>query len=176
MLTLKHQVLVKIGLKGNRKVRIRMIWLFITTTLALTIVVLLLVFKVWAPIVKINKVMIRILDGDLSLSAPASSKNELGRLGENINELTTNFQETLLFTGTVVGTACESLKKLQKKIKDLDNNMEAEKLTHEVQQIKNNLNKALTIINYFQFFQTHFNGSKVVQSESQYEKKTSIDG
>ena len=43
----------------------------------------------------------RIRDGHLSATVPVVSKDEIGQLGDIINDLTANLQEVLLFVGAV---------------------------------------------------------------------------
>ena len=64
-----------------------------------------------APLDEIARSGMEISNGDLSVSAPSNTVDEIGELGQVVNQIAANYQEVLLFTGTTAGNSHEAVEK-----------------------------------------------------------------
>jgi HAMP domain-containing protein len=124
------------------------------------------VAKVAAPLNALSVTAKEISKGNLSVTAPTGPNNDVGELGEAINELAANFQEVLLLTGTTVGNFRCSLEKMER-ILELDKNSPSGRCAQEqLEAIKKDLELLGSIVEDFEFYHTHFDGRKVVPFSS----------
>jgi nitrogen fixation/metabolism regulation signal transduction histidine kinase len=100
----------------------------------------------------------KLATGDLRQTITIQSGNELAELGNVINELSSNLQETTLLTKNICMTGHRSISKIQdiltrKTITREDKEMirtELDKLQHEIGSLDN-------LVNYFRFYSTEHN-------------------
>lgn len=110
------------------------------------------------PLQHMIEVAKKLATGDLRQTITIQSGNELAELGNVINELSSNLQETTLLTKNICMTGHRSISKIQdiltrKTITREDKEMirtELDKLQHEIGSLDN-------LVNYFRFYSTEHN-------------------
>ncbi len=125
----------------------------------------LFVSRVVFPLNAIAKAAEEMAKGNLSVAAPCHHGDEVGELGHVINNLAINFQEVLLLTGTAVGNSYAVLERIQQALEQGEN-VDGNDLKEQVTALKRDLEMLGTVVKDFQFYQTRFDGQKVVSQRS----------
>ncbi len=125
----------------------------------------LFVSRVVFPLNAIAKAAEEMAKGNLSISAPSHHSDEVGELGHVINSLAVNFQEVLLLTGTTVGNSYAAVERIQQAL-EREGNFDGNELKEQVTALKKDLEMLGTVVKDFQFYQTRFDGQKVVSQRS----------
>ncbi len=86
-----HMIFLKTGL---------MVMVFL---LSIGVIMVLFTKKIMIPLSEILEAVRLISDGDLSVTVPAYTRDELGELAGRINELSANYQELMLLTKDITG-------------------------------------------------------------------------
>jgi len=85
-----------------RRFQLKMAILLILTGVGITAGAYFLFHKnIIRPLSTMEKTIARMNEGHLEESMPANSKDEIGRIGEMVNRMASNFQEVLLFTSAI---------------------------------------------------------------------------
>ena len=107
-----------IGITGEKKAHeiINIIflknWLMLAVLLlSIGVVMTLFTKKIMIPLAGILDAVRLISDGDLSVTVPEYTRDELGELAVRINELSANYQELLLLSKDITGQMDEVLRK-----------------------------------------------------------------
>lgn len=141
--------------------RNRMIVLLGVTMLCFGTIIYLFVRKVAAPLNTVAYAAKEISRGNLTVNVPATRRQEVGELGQIVNEVAANFQEILLLTGTTVGNANSALNRMEELMRS-QRELDSEGRLHEhVQAIKQDLEMLGTVVKNFEFYETRFDGCKV---------------
>ncbi len=91
--------------------RNKIVIMFGVLTIVVAIVLTMFIRNITAPLQKMADVAARINEGDLSLSVPIETHDEIGQVGDAINELTSNLQEVATMTST---TAQDTLGQIER--------------------------------------------------------------
>jgi HAMP domain-containing protein len=121
--------------------------------------------RVIFPLNSIMKAANEMANGNLSVTAPARHGDEVGELGHLINNVAINFQEILLLTGTAVGNSHAAVENIQRALEQ-DGNLDRKDLKEQVTALKKDLEMLGEVVKDFQFYQTRFDGQKVVSQRS----------
>jgi HAMP domain-containing protein len=141
--------------------RNRMIMLLGLTVVCFGTIIYLFVRKVAAPLNTVAYAAKEISRGNLTVTVPAPRRQEVGELGQIVNEVAANFQEILLLTGTTVGNANSALHRMEELMRS-QSGLDCEGQLHEhVQAIKQDLEMLGTVVKNFEFYETRFDGRKV---------------
>lgn len=148
------------------EIRSKMLALLAITVVSFGAIIFLYVRRVVDPLNALSVTTKEISRGNLSVTAPAGSKDDVGELGGAINDLAANFQEVLLLTGTTVGNFRCSLETMER-ILELDKDSPSGRHAQEqLEAIKKDLELLGSIVESFEFYHTHFDGRKVVPFSS----------
>lgn len=129
-------------------------------------IILLYAVRVVEPLHSLSLTVKEISKGNLSLTAPADGRGDIGQLGAVINDLAANFQEVLLLTGTTAGNSRCSIEAIEKTL-DLDENSPVgHQLQEQVEAIKKDLELLDSVVQEFEFYHARFDGRKVVPLSS----------
>ncbi len=139
----------------------RLFVLFGIVAVCLGSILYLFVTRTVVPLHKIACATNAIAKGNLSVTVPAGTDNDVGELGSAINELAANFQEVVLLTGTTTGKSFATIEELQKAFneKGFLPNAELEQL---VESLKQDMEMLDNMIKNFRFYKARFEGRKVV--------------
>jgi hypothetical protein len=149
----------------SRSIRNRLSVLLGVMIVCLGSMIYLFVSRVVFPLHAIAKVAEEMARGNLSVSAPSHHGDDVGELGHIINNLAVNFQEVLLLTGTAVGNSYEAVERIQLAL-ERGENVDRTDLKEQVTALKKDLEMLGTVVKDFQFYQTRFDGQKVVSQRS----------
>jgi HAMP domain-containing protein len=125
----------------------------------------LFVSRVIFPLQAIARVTEEIAQGNLAVTAPCHHGDEVGELGHSINNLAVNFQEVLLLTGTVVGNSYQTAERIQEAL-ERENLRDGSDVKELIAALKSELEMLGAMVKDFQFYQTRFDGQKVVAQRS----------
>jgi HAMP domain-containing protein len=151
-----------------RTIRTRLTVLLGVMVVCLGSMIYLFVSRVIFPLHAIARATEEMAQGNLAVTAPCHHGGEVGELGHMINNLAVNFQEVLLLTGTVVGSSYATVEKIQQAL-ERDKGRDSDDVTEQVTALKQNLEMLGTMVKDFQFYQTRFDGQKVVAQRSRKE-------
>ena len=141
--------------------RNRMVILLGLSIVCFGTIIYLFVRKVAAPLNAVAYAAKEISRGNLTVTIPAPRRQEVGELGQIVNEVAANFQEILLLTGTTVGNANSALHRMEELMRS-QSGLDCEGRVHEhVQAIKQDLEMLGTVVKNFEFYETRFDGCKV---------------
>jgi methyl-accepting chemotaxis protein len=132
-----------------------------------------LVKKIVVPINKVATAAKAILEGNLSATVPTNPHSELSDVSKLLNELSTNFQEILLLTGTVVGDSLTALEKMQQNL-DKAPDVSAEDLRSQIHSVRQHLEMLRATVEDFEYYQAKFNGRAAFGDSPQKEEATSV--
>jgi methyl-accepting chemotaxis protein len=117
--------------------------------------------KVAAPLNAVAYAAKEISRGNLTVTVPSPRRQEVGELGQLVNEVAANFQEILLLTGTTVGNANSALNRMEELMKS-QSGLDCEgPLQEHVRAIKQDLETLSDVVKNFEFYETRFDGYKV---------------
>jgi len=145
-------------------IRTRMSLMLGVTILCLVSMIYLYVHKIHRPLKQLIRATKVMSNGNLSDPIRANGLNEIGELAEVINDLAANYQEVLLLTGTAVGKSSSAVERIEKVLDRGDKLAGQEELQEQVGVIKRDLEMLGSVVKDFEFYQTHFDGRKVVHT------------
>lgn len=124
-------------------------------------IIYLFVRKVAAPLNAVAYAAKEISRGNLTVTVPSPRRQEVGELGQIVNEVAANFQEILLLTGTTVGNANSALDRMEELMRS-HSGLDCEgPLQEHIRAIKQDLETLSTVVKNFDFYETRFDGYKV---------------
>jgi len=127
--------------------------------------IFLFVVRFLRPLRRVNWGARRMAEGDLSVTLPATSADEVGSLAATLMDIAANYQEILLLTGTQVGNCRTRIKQMQRMLEEGQSADPAE-LQDQIGAIAKELNMLSDMVKRFDFYQTRFNGDRVVRNGS----------
>jgi methyl-accepting chemotaxis protein len=145
-------------------IRTRMSLVLGVTILCLASMIYLYVHKIHRPLKQVVRATKEMANGNLSDPIRPNGRNEVGELAEVINDLAANYQEVLLLTGTAVGKSSSAVERIEKVLDRGDKSAGQEELQEQVGVIKRDLEMLGSVVKDFEFYQTHFDGRKVVHT------------
>ena len=104
------------GNDGLAHLRNKIVIMFGVLTLVVAIVLMMFIKNITTPLLKMVTVAKLINEGDLSQVIQVESNDEIGQVGNTINDLTSNIQEVAAFTSVSAGEALEQLAVLQERL------------------------------------------------------------
>lgn len=120
------------------------------------------VYKIHRPLKRLTSAAKEMSNGNLGALIPSDGHGEMGELAEVINDLAANYQEVLLLTGTAVGKSSSAVERIEKVLDLSGESSGQEELREQVGLIKTDLEMLGSVVKDFEFYQTHFDGRKVV--------------
>jgi methyl-accepting chemotaxis protein len=145
-------------------IRTRMYLVLGVTMLFLVGMIYLYVQKIHRPLKQLMRSTKEMSNGNLSDPIRPNGRDEVGELAEVINDLAANYQEVLLLTGTAVGKSSSAIERIEKVLERGDKSAGLEELQEQVGIIKRDLEMLGSVVKDFEFYQTHFDGRKVVHT------------
>jgi methyl-accepting chemotaxis protein len=146
-------------------VRRQMSALLAVTIFCLGSMVGLYVLRIHRPLQRLTKAAKEMSNGNLSVPIQSNGRDEIGELADVINDLAANYQEVLLLTGTAVGKSSNAVEKIEKVLDQGGRGAGQVELQEQVGAIKRDLEMLGSVVKDFEFYQTHFDGRKVVHAE-----------
>jgi methyl-accepting chemotaxis protein len=149
--------------------RSRIIVLFCITVICVGSAAYLFARSVVMRLNAVSRAVDQMTHGNLNVTVPSHAGGEIGNLGDAITELSVNFQEILLLTGTAAGNSLAAVERMEELMKGnpISSQKEVrEELGNQVQLVRNDLEMLVSVVKDFEFYQTEFDGRKVVSSSS----------
>ncbi|MBM3301647.1 MAG: HAMP domain-containing protein, partial [Deltaproteobacteria bacterium] len=140
------------------------IWTAIIATITLVCIVSILYLLAKKIIVPLDLVTLATKDisrGDLSITVPTNPHSCLEELGQALNDLTANFQEVLLFTGTTAANSRSSVEKIEKALESRGEKPDDE-LLEQIRGVTQDLETLGSMVEAFTFYQARFDGQTVI--------------
>jgi methyl-accepting chemotaxis protein len=139
--------------------------------LALTVIsfgagIYVLVRRLRAPLQAIAAGAREIADGNLDVAVPEDRTDVFGGLGQAVNDIAANYQEVLLLTGTNAGKCSATVKKLVQVLKGEDTPASRAEVLQQLGLLDRELNEISEMIGSFDFYQVHFDGTKVFRESA----------
>lgn len=128
--------------------RNKIVMMFGVLTVVVAIVLTMFVKHITIPLCKIAEVARRINEGDLSQIIQIDSQDEIGQVGEAINELTSNFQEVATFTASTVNHTIDDI---EMAINDIEANRTTD--LNKLKDIKNSIVALSDFVNTLKILQ-----------------------
>jgi methyl-accepting chemotaxis protein len=104
-----------------------------------------------------------IAEGNLAITWPSCSADQIRKLSDAVSNIAANYQEILLLTGTKIGHCRSAVEKIKELLEDEPEAVSGPQLRQQMQIIENELNMLTEMVKSFEFYQTYFDGSKVVR-------------
>lgn len=149
------------GITALQTVKNQMAILLGITVVCFGAVLYLFVRRVVVPLNVLAQTAKDISKGNLSVSARKNPHNDVGELGEVLNDVAANLQEVLLLTGTTVGNSFSAVEKIQEALAAPGGATEDE-LQEQLHVLRQDLELLSSLVQEFDFYQTRFDGRKVV--------------
>ncbi len=129
----------------------------------------LLIRKLFMPLREIGRAAREIASGNLGVTVGGTSRDGMFELGESINEVAANFQEVLLFTGTMAGNVYSKIAVIENRLEECPGSEAVDELKEDLQDIERNMEVLTNMVEEFDFFHTRFDGRRVVSKQRQSE-------
>ncbi len=135
----------------------------IMATIAISFISILALFisKFVVPLNTISNVVRTMADGDLTISAPEKLPDDMRSLGKGLNDLAANFQEVLLFTGTMCGNLKSELAALEADLSSENSTLDPEQIKAEIAGLRSEIEILSEMVEQFKYYQVEFDGSEV---------------
>jgi methyl-accepting chemotaxis protein len=118
---------------------------------------------VFIPLRDISRRAGELADGKLSVTFPAKGPETVAQLGDALNQIAANYQEVLLLTGTTVGKLREIAHEMEEAAREGPRAADCDSdLIGLIAQMEGRLDTLSDIVQSFEYFQTSFDGAKVV--------------
>jgi methyl-accepting chemotaxis protein len=124
-------------------------------------VVYLFVKRIVVPLNLVTQIAKDLSRGNLSVSALKNPHGDVGELGAALNDLAANFQEILLLMGTTVGNSSSTVEKIERAL-ETPNAASRDEIREQLEDLRKDLNLLRSLVHEFEFYQTRFDGQKVV--------------
>ncbi|MGO9572156.1 MAG: HAMP domain-containing protein [Desulfomonilaceae bacterium] len=147
-------------------VRSRMSLILGVTILCFGSMIYLYVYKIHRPLKYVTRTAKEMSNGNLSTPIQSHGSDEVEELAEVINDLAANYQEVLLLTGTAVGKSSSAVERIERVLNVSGKSAGQEELQEHIGLIKRDLEMLGSVVKDFEFYQTHFDGRKVVPTTS----------
>ncbi len=141
--------------------RQRIVILLGITVICFGSVVYLFFKRVVVPLNLVTQIAGELSRGNLSVSALRNPHGDLGDLGVALNDLAANFQEVLLLMGTTVGNCSSTVERIEKAL-ETRSAASLDDIREQLENIKTDLVLLRSLVQEFEFYQTRFDGQKVV--------------
>lgn len=141
--------------------RNRMLVLLVVTIVCVGVITYLFVKKILIPLRKVARAADEISQGNLNVTAPSNPGGEIGQLAEIINDLSVNFQEVLLLTGTAVGNSFSAIEKIETLLKS-DTSASTEELQEQIRLLRKDMEMLSSVVKDFEFYQAQFDGRQAI--------------
>ncbi|MFH0822297.1 MAG: hypothetical protein V2B18_06055 [Pseudomonadota bacterium] len=109
--------------------------------------------------------------GNLNVEAPKHLEGDTGRLAAIINDIAVNYQEVLLLAGTKVGNSLSVLKGVQCMPGADTEALSMDELKKRLDLVQQELNMLSAVLQDFDYYQTYFDGIRVVRYGPDADKK-----
>ncbi len=146
--------------------KMRMIVLLGALVICFGTIIYLFYKRIAAPLQKLTGAARRISRGDLSASALVHSKDDFTEVAQVINDMAANFQEVLLLLGTTVGHSQVVLENMELRLGQEHTADNLDELRNHIRIMKKDLELLSGVVREFEFYQTRFDGRKVVPTIS----------
>jgi methyl-accepting chemotaxis protein len=121
--------------------------------------------RVAVPLENLTHAAKRMSRGELSVTVQVPSKHDFREIAQVINDMAANFQEVLLLMGTTVGNSQSAVEQIENLIQNGNATECTESMRQELQTIKKDLELLSSVMQEFEFYQTRFDGRKVVPTD-----------
>jgi methyl-accepting chemotaxis protein len=155
------------GLEPETRFTGRALLPLVVTVACFGSILFLFVTRIVMPLDGIIEAIKKLAQGNLRVTVSTNSQDELKELGQSINDLAANLQEVLLFTGTAVGNACSEIEKIESRLEQYSEAAYTGALRDDLEGIKTNLEMVASMVMDFKYYQTRFDGRKVVRLDSE---------
>ena len=143
-----------------------LVWTFaVLVALALGYIMYILLTRIFKPLETIVKTAREISEGNLSVSVPLERRDEIGKLGQTVNDIAVNYQEVLLFTGTKVGNLRSAVSEMVDALDREENNQTGTEMREQLEVMRRELEGLSDVVQQFRFYKARFNGSKVLRND-----------
>jgi len=145
-------------------VRNRMSLLLGVTIICLCSMIGLYVLRIHRPLKRLTRITKEMANRNLSVSVQSRNRDEVGELAEVIVDLAANCQEVLLLTGTVAGNSSSAVERIDRALDLSGKTIDQKALQEQIAVIKKDLAMLGSMVKDFKFYQTRFEGRKVVST------------
>jgi methyl-accepting chemotaxis protein len=121
--------------------------------------------KLVMPLQEIGRAAKEIASGNLGVTVGCTSRDGMLGLGQSINDVAANFQEVLLFTGTIAGKVHSTIALIKNRLKENPDSESLSIMKEDLQDIKTNMEVLTNMVEGFDFYHTSFDGRKVVSKQ-----------
>ena len=143
-----------------------LVWICVGfVSVALGYIIYLLLTRVFRPLETIVKTAREISEGNLSVSVPMERRDEIGKLGQTVNDIAVNYQEVLLYTGTKVGNLRSAVSEMEDALDREENNQTGTEVREQLEVIRQELEGLSDVVQQFRFYKARFNGNKVLRND-----------
>jgi len=146
----------------RRDNRDRLLILLGISSVCFASIIYVFVKRIVVPLNYVARAAKQIQDGNLQITVMSNPADASGDLAPVLNDLSANFQEVLLLTGTVAGNSCEAVGKIEKILGEHDGTMSSDQVREQIRLIREDLEMLSSVVQEFSLFQTRFDGRKVV--------------
>ncbi len=149
-------------LETTSQYRLNLLILLGITVFCFGAIIYLFIKRFFAPIDSIARAAREISVGNLDVTAPSNTRDEVGRLGQTVNGIAANYQEILLFSGTKLGNMSETVERLETMLKEDPNLVVTEEHQALLDDLKADLDDLTDVVKDFTYYQAEFDGKKVI--------------
>lgn len=100
--------------------------------------------------------------GNLDVSVEKQDNGVVGALADTMNDIAVNYQEVLHLAGTKVGNSLENIEDMEQSLENSNSHPPTEEIQQRLGMVKAELEMVSETLRDFRFYQTRFDGRKVV--------------
>lgn len=133
--------------------------------LCVWIIFFIFILRLSEPLNEIIKITRRMADGHLNETLDTRSGGEIGKIGENINELGVNVQEILLHVWKHTTDSMELLAHIQNKMPNQDDKNVSFQIQADIERINQSMEEIRGLIQEFELYDIYLEQEKVMAGE-----------
>ncbi len=146
-----------------KELQIRMLLLLAIVAICIVATLLFFVRDIANPLDGMVTAAKRIRDGNLSYTVPVVSNDEIGQLGDILNDLAVNLQEILLFVGTVNSDLMEIIAEIEKNRPEQTE--ENQELNEQLDLMSDKIEEIKDMVQAFDYYHVVYDGDHVKGNE-----------
>jgi len=122
--------------------------------------------KIVVPIHQMAEATRMMAAGRLDMTVPSSPRNEIGQIGEVINDLAVNLQEVLLHVWNHTSHSMELLSRINEKLMTGNSNGQPHRIEEDVEDVRQTIKEMRDLVQTFEYYDIQLDNGRILAAET----------